>query len=220
MLLCELVNLVESTGDAAFATTAAGVVVAWNRWAEEMFGVAAKAADGSHCSEILCGTDERGAICSENCIVRQSIADRRQICNYDLEVRTQHGRQWCNISVLLADISHSTAPHSLHVIRWLGVGKRLEMLVRDFLVRETALSAGEVKALTAASRSAARSVMLTNREREVLRLLAAGTTTGSMALELRISRATVNNHVQRILEKLNAGTRLAAVRRAEHAGLI
>lgn len=220
MLLRELVNLVKSTGDVAFATDDAGVIVAWNRWAEEMFGVTAEAAHGRHCSGILRGTDERGTVCSTNCIVRQTIADRRQICNYDLEVQTQQGRQWCNISVLLASVGHSTMSHSIHVLRRLGLGKSLETLVRAFLVRETALPAGEVKALTATSRSAAGSVTLTNREREILRLLAAGTTTGSMALRLHINRATVNNHVQHILQKLNAHTRLEAVRRGEHAGLI
>jgi PAS domain S-box-containing protein len=220
MLLRELLNLVESTGDAAFATDDAGVIVAWNRWAEAMFGLMAEAAHGRHCSEILRGTDERGTVCSKNCIVRQGIADRRQISNYDLEVRTQQGRQWSNICVLLASVGNSRVPHSIHVLRRLGVGKSLEISVRAFLVREAGLPAGQVKALTATSRSAARTVMLTNREREILRLLAAGTTTGSMALQLHISRATVNNHVQHILQKLNAHTRLEAVRRAEHAGLI
>lgn len=220
MLLPELVNLIKSTGDAAFATDGAGVIVAWNRWAEAMFAVTAEAAEGRHCGEILRGADERGMICSENCVVRQSIAGRRQICNYDLEVQTQQGRQWCNISVLLAELSNSTGPYSIHVIRRLGVGKSLETLVRAFLVRETALPAGEVKTLAAASRSAASSVMLTNREQEILRLLAAGMTTESMVRQLHVSRATVNNHVQHILQKLNAHTRLEAVRRAEHAGLI
>jgi DNA-binding NarL/FixJ family response regulator len=55
---------------------------------------------------------------------------------------------------------------------------------------------------------------------EVLRLLAKGETTESIADQLSISRTTVNNHIQHILHKLNAHTRLEAIRRAEHAGLI
>ncbi len=61
---------------------------------------------------------------------------------------------------------------------------------------------------------------LTDREREVLRLLAKGVTTAAIAERLGISRTTVNNHVQHILYKLNAHSRLEAIRRAEHAGLI
>jgi DNA-binding NarL/FixJ family response regulator len=61
---------------------------------------------------------------------------------------------------------------------------------------------------------------LTNRELEVLRLLAKGATTGAIANQLHISRTTVNNHIQRLLHKLNAHSRLEAIRRAERAGLI
>ncbi|MCC6328799.1 MAG: response regulator transcription factor, partial [Acidobacteria bacterium] len=37
---------------------------------------------------------------------------------------------------------------------------------------------------------------------------------------LHISRNTVDNHIQHILKKLNAHSRLEAVRRAELSGLI
>jgi DNA-binding NarL/FixJ family response regulator len=37
---------------------------------------------------------------------------------------------------------------------------------------------------------------------------------------LHISRTAVNNHVQHLMRKLGAHTRLEAVRRTEHAGLI
>jgi DNA-binding NarL/FixJ family response regulator len=50
--------------------------------------------------------------------------------------------------------------------------------------------------------------------------LAKGVTTAAIAERLGISRTTVNNHVQHILHKLNAHSRLEAIRRAEHAGLI
>jgi DNA-binding NarL/FixJ family response regulator len=53
-----------------------------------------------------------------------------------------------------------------------------------------------------------------------LKLLAKGRATEAIAKQLHISRTTVNNHVQHILNKLNAHTRLEAIRRAEHAGLI
>jgi len=61
---------------------------------------------------------------------------------------------------------------------------------------------------------------LTDRELEILRLLGKGSTTSEVADQLHISRTTVNNHVQHILRKLDAHTRLEAIRRAEHAGLI
>ncbi|RMG50565.1 MAG: DNA-binding response regulator [Acidobacteria bacterium] len=45
-------------------------------------------------------------------------------------------------------------------------------------------------------------------------------TTADIADRLCISRTTVNNHIQHILRKLNAHSRLEAIRRAERAGLI
>jgi len=52
---------------------------------------------------------------------------------------------------------------------------------------------------------------LTNREREVLALIASGTPTSTIANNLFVSVNTVRNHVQRILHKLNAHSKLEAV---------
>ncbi len=61
---------------------------------------------------------------------------------------------------------------------------------------------------------------LTLREKEILKLLGTGQTSRSIAGSLHISRNTVDNHIQHILKKLNAHSRLEAVRRAELSGLI
>jgi len=89
----------------------------------------------------------------------------------------------------------------------------MELLVRDFIVSEAKLPAEDVKALVSTTRSP-------ERELEILRLLAKEVTTNAMAEQLHISRVTVNNHIQHVLKKLNAHTRLEAVRRAERAGLV
>jgi two-component system nitrate/nitrite response regulator NarL len=52
---------------------------------------------------------------------------------------------------------------------------------------------------------------LTAREREVLALLIAGKSTAALAGELFVSPATARNHVQSIMSKLGAHTRLEAV---------
>jgi len=61
---------------------------------------------------------------------------------------------------------------------------------------------------------------LTDRELEILGLLAAGSSTAEIATELSISPTTVRNHVQRILTKLHVHSRLAAVAFAYSEGLI
>lgn len=220
MQLRELKQLVESTADATFAVDGAGLIVVWNAGAERLFGLSAEQATGRHCGEILRATDGCGPLCSPACSIRQAANDGRQINNFDLEARTARGQQWCNVSVLIAEVPNSRLPYSIHIIREIDVRKRLELVMRDFLVKEAGLPAEEVKALAAIARSPAREINLTGRELEVLRLLAQGATTETIAAQLHISRTTVNNHIQHLLHKLNAHTRLEAIRRAERAGLI
>jgi two-component system, NarL family, nitrate/nitrite response regulator NarL len=61
---------------------------------------------------------------------------------------------------------------------------------------------------------------MTNREREVLRLLASGKTQVEIANELFISPHTVATHIQRILEKLGSHSRAEAVALAFRLGLV
>lgn len=61
---------------------------------------------------------------------------------------------------------------------------------------------------------------LTGREAEVLRLLAQGLSNPAIATTLGIRIATVRNHVQSVIEKLNAHSKLEAVAAAIRAGII
>jgi DNA-binding NarL/FixJ family response regulator len=60
---------------------------------------------------------------------------------------------------------------------------------------------------------------LTDREREVLDLLADGLPNGVIARRLNLTTKTVANHVSNILTKIHAGDRAEAVVRARRAGL-
>jgi DNA-binding NarL/FixJ family response regulator len=61
---------------------------------------------------------------------------------------------------------------------------------------------------------------LTAREAEILRCLAQGLPTVAIGKKLFISAVTVRNHVQRILQKLNVHSKLAAVAFAYERELI
>ncbi|TMR98970.1 response regulator transcription factor [Nonomuraea basaltis] len=60
---------------------------------------------------------------------------------------------------------------------------------------------------------------LTDREREVLHLLATGLTNTAIAQRLFLSEKTVRNHVSNIFAKLGVSDRASAVARARDAGL-
>jgi DNA-binding NarL/FixJ family response regulator len=61
---------------------------------------------------------------------------------------------------------------------------------------------------------------LTDREREVLALLARGRSTEEIVAELGLSPHTVRNHIRNVLTKLNAHSRLEGVAIAGRAGII
>ena len=61
---------------------------------------------------------------------------------------------------------------------------------------------------------------LSAREREVLGLLAAGASTKAIAGELHLSVNTVRNHVQQVLVKLGAHSKLEAVSIAVREGIV
>lgn len=216
----EIKRMVNSTSDAAFAVDGDGAVVAWNQGAEMLFALPAAAAVGRSCQEIVQGTDECGTVCSRDCTVRQAVQNRHPISNFDLQMNTTAGRQWCNVSVLVAENGVSTDPHAVHIVRPIDLRKRLEILVRDFVVSSTRVTPESAAAMMAATRAPAKDTQLSPRELEILRLLARGESSETAGEQLHISRTTVNNHVQHILRKLGAHSRLEAIRRAEHAGLI
>jgi len=220
MVIREIRELVDSTSDSAFAADGSGHIVAWNCAAEVMFGISATDAVGKMCGEIVQGKDQCGAVCSADCTVQQAVQKHRPVGNFDLQVETANGSQWCNVSVLFANAANSTLPYSIHIVRQIDVRKRLELLVRDFVVTGMGLSTEQAATLISSVHAAARETEVSEREREILRLLAQGVTTAMVAEQLYISRTTVNNHIQHILRKLDAHTRLEAIRRAEHAGLI
>lgn len=59
---------------------------------------------------------------------------------------------------------------------------------------------------------------LTPREQEILKLAAAGNRAGEIAKQLHLSSGTVRNYISEILGKLDAKSRIEAIRRAEDKG--
>lgn len=215
----ELTKLVQSTSDAAFAVDSEGTVTAWNTEAEKLFGRSKIEALGQSCGEIVKGTDECGVVCSAHCPVRRSIEQRHPLGNFDLQIETVNGRQWSNVSILVADDHNSLRTYAIYIVRPIDLRKRLEILVRDFVVSRTSISPENAVAMIK-TQTPANDAQLSARELEILRLLAQGESSKTASEQLHISRTTVNNHVQHILRKLGAHNRLEAIRRAEHAGLI
>ena len=120
----------------------------------------------------------------------------------------------------MAEVHGSPAPLAIHIVRSIDASRRIEATVREFIQASIGLSVEETRSRIRSGPSAPPESPLSPRETEILHRLARGGTSIAVAGELHISRTTVNNHVQSILRKLNAHSRLEAIRRAEHSGLI
>ena len=90
--------------------------------------------------------------------------------------------------------------------------------VLDALAEETPSSNAQGSLTTGPGRGEARD--LTNRELEVLRLVALSLDTGQIAEDLHLSGHTVLNHIRNARAKLHARNRLDAVLEARRRGLL
>jgi DNA-binding CsgD family transcriptional regulator len=220
MRLREVAQFVDGTLDPAFAIDGLGNIVAWNNAAVETLEIQRDAALDKPCHEVICGTDERGAICSSECIVMRSVKDRRPAGGFDLRVKTPRGEEWFYVSLIIVDVSSAKKPYAVHIMRPIDLYKRLEIMLRDFVLNKTDIPPEQVDAVLASDSSAVRWASLTTREVEILRLVERGESSKAIAESLRISPSTVANHMQHILKKLGAHSKLEAVLRAERSGLL
>jgi LuxR family maltose regulon positive regulatory protein len=76
------------------------------------------------------------------------------------------------------------------------------------------------RALVPAHRRADQDTRLTERELDVLRVLAAGSTEREAAATLSVSHSTIHSHAKSIYVKLGCSSRDQAVARARELGLI
>jgi PAS domain S-box-containing protein len=215
----EFLLQIEGTADAAFAVDAAGLISAWNDAAAELFGLTEAEAITVRCHEILQCSDENGVVCTKHCVIERAAQDNRPLVNFDLRVQTKTGKQWCNLSILIASDPASGARHAIHLVRPREMRKRLEQALSEFVRMQAKRSTNAAPMISLAATPSI-NVRLTSREVEVLKSLAKGHSTRAIANQLNISSATVNNHIKHILTKLDAHTRLEAIRHAESVGVI
>jgi DNA-binding CsgD family transcriptional regulator len=213
------VLLVDGTADAAFAVDGGGCISAWNKAAVDLFGVTAVEAISVRCHKILQCTDENGSLSSDGCIIERVAQDNCARSHFDMQLLTKTGRLWCNLSTLIGSDSVSGQRHTVYLVRPCEIQKRLEQAFSEF-VRKQTRHAGNGIPTTSRVPVAGINVGLTSREIEVLKRLARGDSTRTMANQLNISSATVNNHIKHILTKFDAHTRLEAIRHAESVGVI
>ena len=198
-------NLVDTT-EPAFACNCNGRIVDWNQGAERLLGHASSDVVGRHCFQVLDGKDVFGnRFCHERCAIRSMILRREPVNPWQLNYQTASRER---IDVVVAPFvlsGNSTSDFIVvHVLR--PVDNTAE-------ATGAGVAGQQGHAVTRAEPETEDSCAeeLTARETEILRLLAAGTTTRDIVSRLSISEDTVRTHIRNILNKLDVHSRLQAV---------
>lgn len=222
-----LTAMLERAADAAMVVDEHGNIIYWNRAAERVMGFRAKEVLGRPCHEVFCGVTPGGhPLCSPACAIGAQLARGGAVRHFNMRTQTKAGRSvWINVSSFPVPTRKKTRFLRAHLFRDVTVLAKVRRLVNELHtivsdpveptrheLNPAAISPPSDPAEVPQARS------LSEREREVLRHLAAGHSTRQIADVMCISTATVRNHIQHILTKLGAHSRLEALAVAYHPG--
>ena len=196
--------IVASTQDPAFAVGVRGTILAWNSAAEKLLGHGESQVLERSCWEILSGRDVFGNdYCGDGCPLIWMAERHRAISRCELCFRGGSGEfQHVGVATMVVPGIDDSELALVHL---------LTPVVSDSPCEES--FPWRLYASQASSR-------LTERESQVLALLADGKGTTEIAELLFITTATVQNHIKRILGKLKVHSRLEAVSLARRIGLL
>jgi PAS domain S-box-containing protein len=214
-----LAAIVESSADAMIGKTLDGVITSWNSGAERMYGYTAEAIVGQNVSVLI--PRERPDELSQ---MLARVAGGERIEHFDTERRRADGTIF-DVSVSITPIRDRAGVivGASTVTRDLTDRRRAEADIRDLQERlYRAQRTGAVGRPLGAIRSVHQALAshLGPREVEVLGLMATGISNKALAQQLHLSLNTVRNHVQSVLYKLDAHSKLEAVAVAVRDGII
>ncbi len=218
-----LFQALANAADAAFAIDEDQRIIFWNQAAQDLLGYTPDEVVGRLCHEILGGRDDRDrAICRHHCQVATIALTGSAVTTYDTCVRAKSGEtRWLNVSILTFPPSgDENSPLIVHLLRDATLKKQQEQFARHVLGAAERLREGIVSPVVPSVLTGPHPDDLTDREQDVLRLLAQGLSTREISQSLSISLSTTRNHVQNILHKLHVHSRLEAVSYAFERGLV
>ncbi len=208
-----LKTIVGSTTTPSFAVDARERIVAWNAGAERLLGLKPDRVMGRLCHEVVTGKDIFGnRFCGGSCPLQRMARRREAIGGFDLCLPTPCLRSLeVRMHIVVLNDPCRADFALVHLF---------EPVRRFRRISGVAVAGSGAGAFGSAGSEEPRLRRLTARESEILRLLATGTTTREIAGQLYISIKTVRNHVQHILRKLGAHSRLEAVSLAHKTSLL
>jgi len=185
--------------EGVFCVTPNGVITAWGDVAEDRLGYSAEEAIGSYCFDLLAKGENFGKPCYSKCTILNNTRHNRSSNDFSTAWKRKNDESLpVEVSTINLD-SEETGKEILHVFKE--------------SVTPRAISEAAAKALSMDGQSV-EGFKLTPRERQTLRLVAAGLSTPEIAAQLGIARTTARNHIILAMDKLCATNRTHAVVKA------
>jgi DNA-binding CsgD family transcriptional regulator len=175
-----------------------------NGRAEKLLGKSQSECIGQPCHDVIGGKSPAGVrYCGDDCPVRRSVRREKPIEPISFVINGADGEDChAKVVVIVTDMGAQQGQQLVHCIvdesREHKMRKYVETVRRRSPHREAELMSLEP-------------FHLSDREKEILRLLAADETLHGIAHKLSLSYATVRNHVQHLLTKLGVHSILEAV---------
>jgi PAS domain S-box-containing protein len=219
-----LFQSLSKTEDGAFIIDGRHRIIFWNPAAEAILGYTAGEVTGLQCYEILGGRDEQGrTLCQQYCQIAIQAQQGDVLPNKDVRVHTHTGEdRWINVTTFAYPVEDkATGQVIVHLFRDSTAQKSYQDFVSQVLsASEQLRQTDNGSQATAAVPVVSNGNSLTEREWQILELLAQGLDTNEIASTLIISPSTVRNHVQNILGKLGVHSRLEAIAYVYQHGLM
>lgn len=198
-----LLDALSRTSDGMVAVDSNLRIIGWNEAATRILGFSPDETLGRPCHDFLGWKDRCGnEVCSPDCAAALPGNEDEIFETREVTARSADGKAlWLNVTSVVPPPEMREECRVVHLLREVSLPPELERLIAERINGRQ----------PADPESAKRLAELTPREREVLDLLSEGYDGNEIAEKLYISKATVRNHIQRILNKLDVHSRVEAV---------
>jgi PAS domain S-box-containing protein len=217
----EILTILSCTADGVYAVDRAQRILFWNAAAERLLGYRADEVMGRLCHDLFDGAPRPGCLeCGPQCPVMRAAMQHEPIPTYNLLSRTKDGDTiLLNVSVIVSP--DDTSPFTtIHLFRDATHQLRYETYVEQILCAAARLPTPQTTLTRSTTAVPVLNVPLSAREKAVLYLLVQGKAARAIAETLCISYATVRNHIQTILRKLDVHSQREAVKFALERHLV
>jgi len=213
-----LEELFSKTADGVVVIDQDGKIIFWSRSAEKILEYSQDEMRRKRCYEVFKAWDPTGKVC---CFPKCSITTKDELCepteNFNLKVMTKTNRKiWINVSTILVPYSAQRGKFLVvHLFRRVLAPTEMEGLADKIVsILPTLITRGEDPTKEGGEAvpglSSTKIGLLTQRETEILILLAQGLVAKEIAVRLGIATATARTHIQRIYEKLEVHSKFEA----------